>query len=353
MAMDPNRPNVSRRQILTGGAAAVGGIAAFAGVAAGMPRNTTASGACSPVQPGGTVPVQEIARIMRTNDHMLVNGVLVLSLGRKDLNVTGPNGHPFKPAFGPGHEFFFEPLNNGQVIMNAEFTFIAGELNATMKALLSSPLEIMAQHQHYIGESPQTFHYHFRGTGKAVDVARWAMNVVQATGTPLPQNVPAKRTTPLPHAEMARIIGGQAHVADDGVVVVMRPHRNPETFVEDGAQLKPQANVLHKIDFEPLNNSGSQANCGADFIMVSGQVNPALDAAQKNGFQIHCLYNQQTDIDPQPYFSHTLQAGDPVELAHRVRDVLDAIDAAPVADPSCSPQNRGLVSRTVSRSGRR
>ncbi len=37
------------------------------------------------------------------------------------------------------------------------------------------------------------------------------------------------------------------------------------------------------------------------------------------GFQVHCLYNQETDEHPQLYFSHQLNVGDPEKLAHVVR----------------------------------
>gem|GEM_PF-6243293 len=51
----------------------------------------------------------------------------MISLARKDLSVTGPNGHVFLPPFAPNHTFFFQSLTNGQMLMNAEFTFIPSD----------------------------------------------------------------------------------------------------------------------------------------------------------------------------------------------------------------------------------
>jgi|GEM_PF-4682012 len=81
---------------------------------------------------------------------------------------------------------------------------------------MTTPLELMAEHQHYISENPQTFHYHFRGRGEAAQVAQWAMHVVRATGAPLPQPKSSNSTIPLPMQKMARIIGGKAMATTDG-----------------------------------------------------------------------------------------------------------------------------------------
>ena len=102
----------------------------------------------------------------------------------------------------------------------------------------------------------------------------------------------------------------------------------PETFVEAGVQLLPHMNVLHKIAFEPL-DGGARANVGADFCLRDGEIQPALQKANQEGFAIHCLYNQQTSIEPNLFFSHTLKAGDPLDLARSVRRVLDVVKATP------------------------
>ena len=204
--------DLSRRRMLFKSMGTVGGIAGLTGLTPRLGRADTHKGgsdsgredSCHPVQPGGDLPVEKIAAIMQTNNYVVQNGVLLVSLGRNDLSVTGPNGHVFYPAFAPNHKFFFEPLANGQAFMNAEFTFLPSELPGVINAILFTPLEVMAEHQHYIGENPQTFHFHFRGIGEATSVAEWAIQVVKATHTPLPQHVPQNLTTPLPYQAMAR-----------------------------------------------------------------------------------------------------------------------------------------------------
>ncbi len=44
------------------------------------------------------------------------------------------------------------------------------------------------------------------------------------------------------------------------------------------------------------------------------------------GWQVGCLYNQETDEYPQLYWAHQFKAGDPYALAQQVRKGLDRLD---------------------------
>ncbi len=264
----------------------------------------------------------QIEAIMQTTGTMQ-NGVLYIELDRTDLTVIGPQGIPFKPAFEILHEFFFQPLDNGQAFLNAEFTFIAAEMTRVLDAILANGLTVMAQHQHFIGERPQTWHYHFRGVGDPLALARAAINVVKATTTLLPQSQPSNPTTPLPTKQLAAILGGTAQVGSDGVVTVSV--ERADTIVIGGIVVNPDAGVDHTIAFEPLGNG--RAACAPDYALIAPEVNPALTTARAEGFAVHCLYNQETDEHPQLYFSHQIATGAPLDLARRVRRVLDTTNA--------------------------
>ena len=62
--------------------------------------------------------------------------------------------------------------------------------------------------------------------------------------------------------------------------------------------------------------------------MMRGEIKPTLKKANEEGFAIHCLYNQQTAIHPELFFSHTLKAGEPLAVARQVRNILDVLQAA-------------------------
>lgn len=177
----------------------------------------------------------------------VMNGVLTIELDRTDLHVIGPHGLPWKPAFELTHEFYFQPLSDGRAFLNGELTLLPSELNPVIDELFAGGLYLMAQHQHFFNEDPQTFHIHFRGIGDPLQIAQAAINVVKVTGTPLPQKQPSNPTTPLPTKQMASIIGGTAMVSSDGVVTISVPRA--ETIVVAGVALLPQTGVSVTVAF--------------------------------------------------------------------------------------------------------
>lgn len=68
------------------------------------------------------------------------------------------------------------------------------------------------------------------------------------------------------------------------------------------------------------------AVCAPDYALIASEVNPALKVSRAEGFEVHCLYNQETAEEPQLYFSHNLATGNPIDLAHKVANVLKTMN---------------------------
>jgi Domain of Unknown Function (DUF1259) len=60
-----------------------------------------------------------------------------------------------------------------------------------------------------------------------------------------------------------------------------------------------------------------------DFGMNGEEINPVVRTMRKMGWDIGCLYNQETEEHPQLCFSHELKVGNPYKLAAQVRKGLD------------------------------
>jgi hypothetical protein len=263
-------------------------------------------------------------QILRT-DGTPGNGVLQFSFDRDDLHVTGPGGVPFKPAFQLDGSFFFQSLGHGRAIMNGDMALLASELNPFIDALLAHGLVFQAQHQHFFDLDPMVWFIHTRGVGDPIALARGIHAAVATTSTPLPQHSPAHPTTPLDAKRIGEILGGDATVGAEGTVTVDLARR--ERLVLDGICINPFLNVMTNVVFEPLAGGGSQhAACGPDFGMIASEVDPVCRRMRANGFEIHCLYNQETDEQPQLYFSHQFATGDALDLAAKVRQGLDLMN---------------------------
>ncbi len=85
----------------------------------------------------------------------------------------------------------------------------------------------------------------------------------------------------------------------------------------------PEANVSTNVEFKPLNPGGTRAAAAPDFSMRSEEVQPVMRVMRRSGFEVGCLYNQETAEHPQLYFAHMLATGDPYALAATIRAGLD------------------------------
>jgi hypothetical protein len=317
MDMASGQLRMTRRQVLMTGAGMAG---AGAVASASLPVQAFAARAASSHSAArGGLPVQQIEAIMQATG-TLMNGVLSIELDRNDLHVVGPGGIPFKPAWEINGQFDFQGLPDGRALLNADMALLPQETNEFIDKLFEGGLAFQAFHQHFFDLEPMVFFQHFRGVGDPLQLARAAIAAVKVTGTPLPQSMPAHPTTPLPAAELARILGGTASIGGSGVVTVSIPRA--ETIVLAGIPLKPETGVSVTVAFEPLDNNGFAA-VAPDYAFIASEINPALEVARAEGFVVHCLYNQETAEFPQLYFSHNLKTGNAIELAQQIARVLD------------------------------
>lgn len=167
---------------------------------------------------------------------------------------------------------------------------------------------------------------HFRGIGKPRTLAHAVRQVLNATATPLPQKPPSNPTTPLDHGKLAKTLHGSGEVGDDGVVTISIS-RSDRIVIGD-VQVSPEANISTNVEFLPLDAKGTKAAAASDFPMTAAEVGPVCRRMRAAGFEIGCLYNQETDEHPQLYFAHMIAVGDPQRLAVALRKGLDLTNAA-------------------------
>jgi hypothetical protein len=197
------------------------------------------------------------------------------------------------------------------------------ETNPVIDRILANNLVFQAFHQHFFDLSPQIWHIHLRGVGEPLALARAVANVIAATGTPLPQTSPPNPSSPLNARMLGQILGGDAHIQEEGVVSVSVPRR--DQIILGGVAISPELGVANEIFFEPLGDGRTAV--APDFSLTASEVNPVMSIMRKAGFTVHCLYNQETAESPQLYFSHQLAVGDAYALARAIRNGLERTNA--------------------------
>jgi uncharacterized protein DUF1259 len=321
MSHEGLNPRVSRRRAieLAGGVAAGGLLSggALAGAAQATPRRKR-----HVLRQSGKLPAKGIQEIVQAQG-TVTDGVLTIPIDRDDIgSVHGPLGVTMDGSFEVDGTLTFQPLGNHLAFFNGDMPLKAGETDAFIDAILANGLVFQAFHMHYTEQSPQTWFIHWRGTGAPLALARAVHNTLKATSTKLPQTMPSNPKSPLDDKRLGKILGGQATIGSNGVVTVNVSRAG--RIVIDGVQVSPEANISTSIEFKPL--GGSRAAVGPDFSMSGREVMPVMRLMRGAGWFVGCLYNQETQEDPQLYFAHMLKTGDAYALAAEVRAGLEKTD---------------------------
>jgi hypothetical protein len=182
-----------------------------------------------------------------------------------------------------------------------------------------------AEHQHFYDLTPATWFIHFRAIGDPVTIARAVHSAMRVTSVRLPQAPPKNPHTPMDAGRLRRILGSSnAQVGAGGVVTVTLTQKRPVRL--GGVLLNQNANAETNIVFEPLNVAGTRVAAAPDFGMTAAQIQGVIGVMRAHGWDIGCLYNQETDESPQLYFSHDFKVGDPYKLAREIRNGLDRMN---------------------------
>ena len=254
---------------------------------------------------------------------MFSDGVFSIEIDRNDINNVTLHGIPIKPSFEINGTLYFQKLDEDTVIMNSDLALKGEEIDSFLDRLLSHGIVFEAEHQHFYDFDPLVWFIHFRKKGDPLEIARGVKAALDATSTPFPQTLPSNPTTPLPADAIGKILGASPNIGSDGVVTYDVPREDP--LFLGGVRINPYLNTATSISFQPLGD-GKTAAAAPDFGMVASEINPVVELMRKQGWDIGCLYNQETAEYSQLYFSHEFKTGDPIRLAHEIRNGLNLMD---------------------------
>lgn len=248
------------------------------------------------------------------------NGVYSIEVDRDDIQDVTLNGVPILPPFQLNGDLFFQEISENQWMMNGDMCLKPSEMDPFIDQLLAHDIIFQAEHQHFYDFSPMVFFIHFRRYGDPIQTAKGVKAALNVTSTPFPQTMPSNPTTPLPADQMGKILGASPEIGSDGVVTYYVPRK--EDIELGDVEISPYLNVATQIVFEPL-NGGSSAAAAPDFGMIASEIQTVIGIMRHQGWDIGCLYNQETDEEPQLYFSHNFKTGDPIQLAREIRNGLN------------------------------
>ena len=71
-----------------------------------------------------------------------------------------------------------------RAVVDGDFAMLESELQAVLKALRGAGIDVVAIHQHMIGDQPRIVFLHYWGVGRTEDLARGLRTALDRTGTP-------------------------------------------------------------------------------------------------------------------------------------------------------------------------
>lgn len=244
---------------------------------------------------------------------------------RTDLQVT-LDGVSVKPGLALGGWTAFKPMGNTAMVMG-DLVLLAIEVNPVMSKLMEGGLEITAVHNHLLRAEPATLYLHVGGHGDPVKMATVIKSALSVSKTPM--TAPAAPSTPpaidLDTAQLDQIIGVKG-ANNGGIYGFAVPRKEPVT--ESNMQLTPPGpmGVATGINFQPT--GGGKAAITGDFVMVSQEVNPVIQALRSNGIEITALHSHMIDEQPRLFFMHFWANDDANKLAKGLRAAIDKTASA-------------------------
>ena len=245
------------------------------------------------------------------------DGVMKYSFPRSDLQVTA-NGVQLKAALALGGWIAFK-RTGGDAMMMGDLVLTEDEVGPVMRSLQQNGVEQTALHNHVLKESPRVMYMHVYGHGDPVKLARAVRTALGQSKTPM--EAPAASPSAvidLDTAAVARTLGATGKV-NGGVFQVNVPRR--ETIREGGQEVPPSMGVATAINFQP--SGGSKAAITGDFVLVAREVNPVIQALQRNGIEVTALHSHMLDEQPRLFFMHFWANDDAMKLARGLRAALD------------------------------
>ncbi len=252
------------------------------------------------------------------------------SSGVLDMSPSLPlnvhlHGVKVDPSFELNSDLDFQAEKDGEAFFNGDVPVRARDMNHVIDTILANHLVFQAEHQHFYDFSPMVWFVHFRGIGAPATLAAEVHSVLLADRMPLGQAPPEDPRTPFNWKRIKAILGASSATTEEDGVVTFGVDRKNNVGI-GGMRANKDLNIQTTISFEPLNKTGTRAAAVPDFDMTGAEVDLVISTMRSQGWDIGCLYNQETGESPQLYFSHDFKTGDPYTLAAEIRRGLDQMN---------------------------
>jgi biotin operon repressor len=241
---------------------------------------------------------------------------------RSDLHVTVA-GVEVAPTLALGSwAGLFKANTEGHVMAMGDLVLLADEVNPVIRALQAGGLDVLAVHNHLVGESPQVIYVHFGGHGEALKVAQALRAALETTKTPLAAPGPAPTPSAAETAAFEKVqtaLGRKGTLAGH-VLQVSAPRA--AKIEEDGMEVPASAGMATALNFQVVANRVATTG---DFVLIAEEVNPVIRELQSHGIQVTALHSHMLRESPRLFFMHFWGLDEPARVAEGLKAALSKV----------------------------
>jgi biotin operon repressor len=238
---------------------------------------------------------------------------------RRDLHVTiGPT--KIAPALALGSWAAFHGTGS-QAMAMGDLVLLESEVNPVIRELQAGGFEILAVHNHLLGESPHVLYVHFMGHGEEAALGRTLAGALEKTRTPRESAASAT-----PSADETKVfdafqtaLGHKGSMAGT-VLQVGVPRADPIT--DGGMEIPPSMGMAEAINAEV---TGSSIATTGDFVLVADEVNPVIRELQSHGIEVTALHSHMLRESPRLFFMHFWSVGAPEKVGEGLKAALSKV----------------------------
>lgn len=240
---------------------------------------------------------------------------------RSDLHVI-VDEVVIKPGLALGSWAAFSGTNDNAWVMG-DLVLLQTEVNPVMERLRTAGFEIMAVHNHLLGETPRVIYMHYMGHGPAAELATTLRSALSVSKTPLgkPAAVAPEPQSPPDWAKTIEDTIGRKGTLKGGVLSFGVPRS--EAITMNGMTIAPAQGVAESINFQEA-ETGKVAITG-DFVLTAGEVNPVISALEEHHISVTALHSHMLTEEPRLFFMHFWAVGTPGSVAQGIKAALSHV----------------------------
>ncbi len=240
---------------------------------------------------------------------------------RADLHVT-IGGVPVEPGLALGAWAAFKKTGTGDEAMTmGDLVLLESEVEPVLGELEAGGFDILAIHNHLLGETPHVIYVHFHGHGEPAALAKTLKSALAKTKTPPPGKTPPKPTAEQEKTfeKLQDALGHRGTMA--GTVLQVGVAR-AEPIQDGGMEVPPSMGMNNPMNFQTV---GTRVATTGDFVLIADEVNPVLRQLHAHGIQVTALHSHMLKETPRLFFMHFWGVGAPEKIGGGLKAALSKV----------------------------